>query len=97
MSHRLTENSTLASDSEIVTIEEIQHFVEQGYLVHKGVLNDDEIDRIAADIPRLARNTYDAAGNFPEFPAEATDEEIVARILCIRKACRLSGASLASG
>ncbi len=57
-------------------------YAEHGYLIVEGLLNRAELAELAADLVRLARGGYDAAGIKP-VPADISDSEALERILCI--------------
>ncbi len=68
----------------IVSDEECQFFIDNGYLVVPNLLSKSEIDELRQDAVRLARGGYEC-DNMNPLPESVTDEEAIGRILCIHQ------------
>ena len=63
---------------------QIRAYVEDGYLAVKGLIDDDEVDELRADVVKLARGSYESE-TFEPLPADRSDEEVLREILCIHQ------------
>lgn len=68
----------------IVSNEDCQFFIENGYLVVPGLLSDSEIEELRKDTVTLARGEYNCEGIDP-VPDTLTDQQVIGRILCIHQ------------
>ena len=68
----------------LVSEEECQFFIENGYLVVPGLLSDSEIEELRKDTVTLARGEYNCDGIDP-VPDTLTDQQAIGRILCIHQ------------
>ena len=60
----------------------VRSYIDDGFLVVKGLLADGEIDELRADLVRLARGAYPCPGIEPA-PGDASDENVLRDILAI--------------
>jgi phytanoyl-CoA hydroxylase len=65
-------------------VDQVNFFVENGYLAVADMVNADEITELRADLVRIARGEYPCKSLDP-VPAELDDEEALQRILCIHQ------------
>ena len=63
---------------------QVQSFVEDGFLVMPGLINETEIEELKRDTIRIARGDYPCEGITPA-PDGTSDEEILKNILCIHQ------------
>jgi ectoine hydroxylase-related dioxygenase (phytanoyl-CoA dioxygenase family) len=68
----------------VLTTEQVQSFVENGYLVVPGLVTMEEIEELRRDTVALARGRYPCESLQP-LPAEMSDEEALKNILCIHQ------------
>jgi ectoine hydroxylase-related dioxygenase (phytanoyl-CoA dioxygenase family) len=67
-----------------LTPDQVQSFVENGYLVCEGLVTPDEVGELRRDTVAVARGVYPCQGITPA-PDTATDEEVLQSILCIHQ------------
>ena len=68
----------------IVSDEECQSFIENGFLVVPNLLSKNEIKELRQDTVTLARGEYDC-DNMKPLPESVSDDEAIGRILCIHQ------------
>jgi hypothetical protein len=68
----------------IVSQEQVQSFVENGYLVVPDLMTSAEIEELRQDTVNIARGGYPCDG-IPPLPADSTDDEVLQGILCIHQ------------
>lgn len=68
----------------IASDEQVQFFVDNGYLVMPGLIEPDEIEELREDTVRIARGEYPCEGITPVSP-EQSDAQILRSILCIHQ------------
>jgi ectoine hydroxylase-related dioxygenase (phytanoyl-CoA dioxygenase family) len=68
----------------IVSDDQVKQFVEQGFLVLPDRVTDDEQQELRDDVVRIARGEYPSETLKP-LPAETSDAEALAKILCIHQ------------
>ena len=68
----------------IVSDEQVQSFVENGYLVVPDLMDSNELKELKDDLIAVARGQYPNEGIDPASPDD-TDEDILQRILCIHQ------------
>jgi len=68
---------------------QVRSFVENGYLAVPGLVTDDEVEEIRADLLKLARGGYPCKSLEP-LPPDISDEEALFRILCIHQPHHIS-------
>jgi len=73
----------------VITQEQIDFFVENGYLVVEGLMTDDEIEELRADAAFIARGGYPSE-SLEALPPEVSDDEVLRSILCIHQPHYLS-------
>ena len=64
--------------------EQIRQYVQDGYVAAEGLVNDEDVERLRADTVKLARGGYPSKTLKP-LPADMSDAEVVANILCIHQ------------
>lgn len=64
--------------------QQVQNFVEDGYMVLPGVLSADELDELKEDTVRIARGHY-ACDKLQPLPDTLTPQQILQNILCIHQ------------
>lgn len=69
---------------DIISDQECQFFIENGYLAVPDLLSDSEIEEIKQDTITLARGGYDCDGIEP-LPETVSNEQAIGRILCIHQ------------
>src|SRR4051812_1701094 len=67
-----------------ITKEQVQFYVDQGYLVLPDLVSPPELERLKKDIVSLARGEYPCESLKP-LPAEMDAQEIVENLLCIHQ------------
>lgn len=72
-----------------LTPEDIQTYLEQGYLIVRGLLSGEELAELRQDIVALCRGQY-TSPHLPKVPEEWSDARALADILCIFNAHRIS-------
>jgi phytanoyl-CoA hydroxylase len=68
----------------LLGLEQVQFFVENGYLILPNLITPDEIEELRRDTVKLARGGYPCESLKP-LPAEWSDEEVLRGILCIHQ------------
>jgi phytanoyl-CoA hydroxylase len=68
----------------MLTSEEAAFYRENGYLVVRGLIETDEVEQLKAETTRFCRGAYDVPGIEPS-PSGETDEEALAKYLCIHQ------------
>jgi len=69
---------------EVVTPEQVQSFVDNGFLVVPDLMTSDELDELKADTVRVARGGYECE-NIQPMPESLSDAEVLQNILCIHQ------------
>src|SRR5437870_5689267 len=64
--------------------EQVRSFVEDGFLAAPDLVTAEEIEELRRDTAAIARGRYSAKGIEPA-PEQMSDEEVIARILCIHQ------------
>lgn len=64
--------------------EQVQFFVENGYLILKGLIRPEELEELKSDTVRIARGKY-ANDNIKAMPDTLSDKEVLQNILCIHQ------------
>jgi hypothetical protein len=59
-------------------------FVSEGYLVEEGLLEDSDLERLVADILKLARGGYPCKSLMP-VPPDVSDDDALRSILCVHQ------------
>src|SRR4051812_44548577 len=80
---------TQAPDSRIevpklVTTEQVQFFVENGYLVVPDLITPDEVEEMRQDTVKIARGGYPCDSLQP-VPETLSDQDVLQTILCIHQ------------
>lgn len=68
----------------ILSDEQIQFFIENGYLVLPDLMTADELEELRADALKIARGDYQCEGIEP-MPDTLSDAQVLQRILCIHQ------------
>jgi ectoine hydroxylase-related dioxygenase (phytanoyl-CoA dioxygenase family) len=68
----------------VLNAEQVQFFVDNGYLVVPDLITPDEIAELREDTVRIARGQYQCEGITPMSP-ELSDAQVLASILCIHQ------------
>jgi ectoine hydroxylase-related dioxygenase (phytanoyl-CoA dioxygenase family) len=68
----------------VVNAEQVQFFVDNGYLVLPDLITPDEIAELREDTVRIARGEYRCEGITP-MSSELSDQQVLASILCIHQ------------
>lgn len=76
--------ATLAPDKPLISPDDVQFFVEQGYLIVPDLITPDELDELKNDLVALARGQYPCETLQP-LPADLSDDAVLKRILCIHQ------------
>ena len=63
---------------------QVRTYVEEGYLAVEGLITGSEVEALRGDVVEIARGGYPSE-NFRPLPAEASDEEALANVLCIHQ------------
>ena len=69
---------------QIVSEEQIQFFIDNGYLIVPDLLSLDEVEELRQDTVTLAKGGYPCDSLQP-LPEDIGDDEAVGRILCIHQ------------
>jgi hypothetical protein len=69
---------------QLLTRDEIQFFVENGYLVKDGLITPDDVEELRREVVTIARGKYPCE-NIKPIPDTVTDAEAVKNILCIHQ------------
>ena len=69
--------------------DQVQAYVDLGYITVSGLVTDEEIEELQADILKLARGEYPCKSLEP-LPATVSDEEALCRILCLHQPHNIS-------
>jgi len=77
-------STSTASAPSTITQEQVDHFVEQGFLVCEHLLAEQEIAELQADLLALARGRYPCEALQP-LEGGITEDEALRRILCIHQ------------
>jgi len=77
-------NPATAPGADIVSDEQVAHYVEQGYLIVEQLISSDEIATLQADTIKLARGGYPSDALRP-VPGDWTDQQVLERVLCIHQ------------
>ena len=78
------ESSAPIEVPQIVSDEQIQFFIDNGYLVVPDLLSLDEVEELRQDTVTLAKGGYPCDSLQP-LPEDISDSEAVERILCIHQ------------
>lgn len=68
----------------ILTREQIQFYVDNGYIVVPDLINAEELEELKTDIVKVARGHYPAE-NYQSVPDDISDTEIMDGVLCIHQ------------
>lgn len=68
----------------LLSEEEVQFFVEQGYLIAPALITPEELEELKQDLTKLARGSYPCE-NIKPMPESLSDDEVLKRILCIHQ------------
>ncbi|NKB66553.1 MAG: phytanoyl-CoA dioxygenase family protein [Candidatus Latescibacteria bacterium] len=68
----------------IIDDDQVQSFVDNGYLVVEGLMEPSEVAELKKDLLAVARGQYPCKG-LEDIPANASDQEILETILCIHQ------------
>jgi ectoine hydroxylase-related dioxygenase (phytanoyl-CoA dioxygenase family) len=68
----------------IVSDEQVAHYVDNGYLVAEQLISPEEIAQLQADAVKLARGGYPSETLKP-VPADWSDQQVLERVLCIHQ------------
>ena len=69
----------------ILREEQVEFYLENGYLILEKLMSELEIGEMQADIPKLIRNEYVCEGNFPPLRGDESEQELLAKVLCIHQ------------
>lgn len=84
MSNPAPSAENYVSVPKVLTDEQVQFFVDNGYLIVEGLVTPKEVEELRADTAHLARGGYPCETLQP-LPAELSDDEALKRILCIHQ------------
>lgn len=77
-------NEAVVDVPKLLSPEQVQFFVDQGYLVIPDLVTPEEIEELKADTVKLARGEYPCNSLKPVEPG-LTDAEVLQKILCIHQ------------
>ncbi|MDA0840545.1 MAG: phytanoyl-CoA dioxygenase family protein [Planctomycetota bacterium] len=80
----LLEKGPTVEVPKIVSDEQIQFYIDNGYLVVPDVMEEHEIEEMRQDVIKVARGKYPNE-NEESFPDEMSDKEVLENILCIHQ------------
>ena len=63
---------------------QVQQYIDNGYLAAEGLVSDEDVEDMRADLLKLARGGYPCESLKP-LPAGLSDAEVLSRILCIHQ------------
>ncbi len=76
--------NTIIETPKILTEQQVQMFVEQGFYAAPGLITQAEAEELRQDTAAIARGRYPCP-NLPALPPETTDQKVLQNILCIHQ------------